>query len=109
MTVLEAIQASLGRNSIPTASIELICLKRGISASSTLDYEVSQSNTYRLCEADVIKCIIASASISEGGVSISDSDKDKLVNLANDIYRSCGEPEIGQDSIAKVVYRQDWE
>lgn len=90
MTNGEALKACLGYP-VDDKAIELICIKRGLDMSATLNAE---DRRYRLCEADVRMYVVNyPSSVSEGGISISKGEIDNLRYEANAIYSDCGEEE----------------
>lgn len=71
-------------------------IKRGLSGEEIFTADVSSSKEYQGCVADALIGIITSPNISEGGVSISHSDKSIILNIANTIYRNIGEQEVSE-------------
>lgn len=91
MTVREAL-----RNSFPFAvkdgQLDVIAISRGLVLEGEFDPFVATSKAFDLAKADVIKTIVMTPNISEGGVSISFSDKASMISIANRIYGAYGEP-----------------
>lgn len=71
-------------------------LKRQLSGDDLFTAEVALSREFQGCVADALIGIITSPNISEGGVSISHSDKSVILNIANTIYRNIGEKEVSE-------------
>lgn len=91
MTIREAL-----RNSFPFAvkdgQLDVIAISRGLVLDDVFDPFVASSKPFDLAKADVIKTIVMTPNISEGGVSISFSDKATMISMANTIYGAYGEP-----------------
>jgi hypothetical protein len=87
MTNLEAIK---GRLNYPLSSNSFILAltDRGLTHSDTY----AKSQAFDLAYADAITTIVTTPNISEGGYSVSMSDKENLIKLANSIYLKYGEP-----------------
>lgn len=105
MTVREAL-----RNSFPFAvkdsQIDVIAISRGLDLNDYFDSSVATSKSFDLAKADVIKTIVMTPNISEGGVSISFSDKANMISIANMIYGAYGEPLLGLET--PTVKPLDW-
>lgn len=80
-------------------AIERLLMDRGLEASG--EY-TDKSAPFDLAKADLYKELVAGASITEGGYSISLSDKKSLRDLANSIYGQYNEPLIAQPVIRGV-------
>lgn len=71
-------------------------MKRGL-ADGDCTKEVLDSVQFKGAMADCLRQIILyPASISEGGVSISKTDRDSLLFLANRLYREIGEEPVSE-------------
>ena len=92
MTVIEALK-SITNYPIPTATLNRVAVERGLEPATDMDAQKFNSSSYKLAEADTLMWIAAAPSFSEGGVSISYSEKDKaeMRNKANAIYTANGE------------------
>lgn len=90
MTVEEAITNTVGFR-VRSATIQVICAKRGLRPNDTFDANTSV-RSFDLATADAVKLALTMPNVSEGGVSISMPDKDKLLAFANSIYSQYGEP-----------------
>lgn len=105
MTVREAL-----RNSFPFAvkdsQLEVIAASRGLVLNDDFDSFVSSGKSFELAKADVIRLAVMTPNISEGGVSISFSDRSGMISIANAIYGKYGEPLLGQE--APTVKPLDW-
>lgn len=105
MTIREAL-----RNSFPFAvgqgQLDVIAISRGLSLDDEFDSHVAVSRSFELCKADVIKTVVMTPNLSEGGVSISFTDRDSMISIANSIYGKYGEPIFGQD--LKTVKPLNW-
>lgn len=105
MTVREAL-----RNSFPVPvndrQLDVIAISRGLVIDNVFDPFIATSKVFELCKADVIRNIVMTPNISEGGVSISFSDKSDMISLANRIYGKYGEPLLGRET--PTVKPLDW-
>ena len=93
MNVREALKNSV---SFPLApgQVEVIAVKRGLNLDADFTSSVAKSESYELTYADALKLMVTQPNVSEGGVSISVSDKKSLISIANSIYRKYGESVI---------------
>lgn len=71
---------------------EMIAVKRGLDVGADFSAKIGQSKPFELAQADVIRAVLLSPNVSEGGVSISYTDRKTLLGLANSIYSKYGEP-----------------
>lgn len=69
-------------------------IERGINGDDDYTSEVAKGDSFRGAVADCIKALILSPNISEGDISISLTDKDRMLRIANSIYASIGEDSI---------------
>lgn len=76
--------------------LESVLIKRELDKDTNQTAIIARSSSFRGAIADLLVRIINAPNISEGGVSISLSDKDKMLKVANSIYLEIGEPEIGE-------------
>ena len=77
---------------------EVIAIERGLDAGAEFDVEIGRSSAFMLSKADMIRNIVTMPNVSEGGVSISISDRKTLIGLANGIYSKYGEPLIKDEN-----------
>ena len=85
MTNLEALKGKLNYP-LPNNAFILALTDRGLTDSATY----SKCTAFDLAYADAIMNLVTAPNTSEGGYSISLSDKDALIKLANGIYAKCG-------------------
>jgi hypothetical protein len=85
MTYLEAIK---GKVNYPLSdnTFTLALLDRGLTASDT--YATGQA--FDLAYADAVVTLLTAPNVSEGGYSVSLSDREILLKLANGIYTKYG-------------------
>lgn len=100
MDILTAIRNSV---SFPLEDnqVEVIAVKRGLDTNLEYSKDVALSKEFELVYADVLRLIVTQPNVSEGGVSISVSDKATLVSIANRVYGKYDEPII-QDTMPIV-------
>lgn len=105
MTVREAL-----RNSFPFAVkdglLDMIAISRGLVLDDEFDPFVATGKSFDLAKADIIGSVVMTPNISEGGVSISFSEKANLLSIANMIYGRYGEPLLGLET--PTVKPLDW-
>lgn len=77
--------------------VEVIAVVRGLDLDATFTRTIGLSKDYRLTYADALKQIVTCPNVSEGGVSISISDRKSLIAIANGIYREYDEPLIQEE------------
>jgi hypothetical protein len=85
MTYLEAIKGKVGYP-LSDNAFTLALLDRGLTAADT--YTAGQA--FDLAYADAVVTLITAPNVSEGGYSVSLSDKETLLKLANGIYTKYG-------------------
>jgi hypothetical protein len=86
MTYLEAIRGKLGYP-LSDNAFTLALLDRGLTATD--DY--ASSSSFDLAYADTIITLVTVPNVTEGGYSVSLSDKKTLLDLAGGIYKKYGE------------------
>lgn len=105
MTVREAL-----RNSFPFAVkdslLDVVAISRGLYIDDDFDQSIATSSLFNLAKADVIKTIVMTPNVSEGGVSISFNDRANMISIANGIYGKYGEPLLGLET--PTVKPLDW-
>lgn len=71
---------------------EVLAVRRGLDFDALYTRDTANSREFRLTHADSLRLLVTQPNVSEGGVSISVSDKAALTAMANAIYREYGEP-----------------
>ena len=89
MTVLEAIKESIGYP-ISENRANMTLIKRGLTAADEATESVLNSKAFELATADLMLWMVTAPNISEGGYSLSISDKKTLKELALGIYSKHG-------------------
>lgn len=92
MDVATALQ-SLVPYPLTENQIKVTAARRGLVLNQDFDNVVG-TKAFDLADADLIKLVVMHPNISEGGVSISLSDRKALIAEANRIYRQYDEPLI---------------
>lgn len=105
MTIREALRNSFPF-SVKDSQLDVIAISRGLFLDDEFDSFVAADKSFDLAKADVIKMIVMSPNVSEGGVSISFNDKANLIALANGIYGKYGEQLFGLEN--PTVIPLDW-
>lgn len=92
MTVIDALK-SVTNYPIPTATLNRIAVARDLEPTSEMNAARFKESKYRLAEADTMIWISNAPSFSEGGVSISYSERDKVAmrSTAQMTYNEFGE------------------
>jgi hypothetical protein len=103
MTNLEAIKAELGYPLSENAFI-LALTKRGLTSTDTF----VSSQAYELAYADVIKTVITSPDIKEGGFSVTLKDTKSLISIASAIYKKYGEANPLSSLKPKATFKSAW-
>ena len=73
---------------------EVIAINRDLALDDEYTKEVGKSRNFELASADMIRNYVTAPNVSEGGVSISISDRKTLIGIANGIYAKHKEPLI---------------
>ena len=87
MTNSEAIISASGYP-VSADAVTRICTDRGITSSETY---TGRDKAFELAMADVYAMLAASPNISEGGYSISITDRSQLSRMADAIYSKWGD------------------
>ncbi len=87
MTNLEAIKADVV-HPLPDNSFKKVLLDRGLLDSE--QYNPNNVKPFELAKADALLIVVASPNISEGGYSISVSEKERLEKIASGLYKKHG-------------------
>lgn len=85
MTYLEAIRGKLGYP-LSENAFTLALLDRGLTAGDTY----AKGQAFDLAYADAITTLITVPNVTEGGYSVSLTDKKTLLDLAGGIYKKYG-------------------
>lgn len=91
---------------IPLGFVENVLIKRNLNGEDEFDYNTSNSISYKGAFADCLISLVQAVSVSEAGKSIgapSDSDKRRLLRMANSLYQSIGEP-MAEIELRPTVY-----
>lgn len=94
MTILEALRYQVKGYPIDKGLFEFILLKRGLDSDAECSTEIINSKPFIGARADIVAGLIDTASLGQGGISISITDKSLLVKMANKLYKEIGEPPI---------------
>jgi len=88
MTVLEAIKSVVAGYPLSDDTFNRVLTDRGLTGADTY---TGKSQAFDLATADVYMTLISAASISEGGFSVSMTEKNSFRELANSIYLKYGD------------------
>jgi hypothetical protein len=84
MTNLEAIQSTAAGYPLTANTYQKVLTDRGITATDTYS---GRSKAFELATADIFTVLATAASVSEGGFSVSLSDRSFFARAAETIYR----------------------
>lgn len=104
MTNLEALQATVAGYPLETNTFTKALTDRGITSGDTY---MGTTKAFDLATADVYIILSTGVNISEGGYSISQSDKNSYLKIANGIYQKWGQATVG-DTVRKVKAVNPW-
>ena len=62
---------------LPSATLDGVCIRRGLSRDAEATTDVFQSAAYRLAEADVLTWLAAAPNISQGGQNYTFTDEQR--------------------------------
>lgn len=102
MTNLAAIKAKLNYP-LSDNSFILALLDRGLTSTAT--YSTSDKQALELAQADLIYTLATVPNVTEGGYSVSLSDKQSMLKVADGIYSKYG---IRNPSKPTVKFVQKW-
>lgn len=89
MTIFEAIKESVGYP-ISDNRANLALTKRGLTGTDQATSDILTGEAFELATADLIVWLITTPNISEGGYSLSISDKKALKEIASGIFAKWG-------------------
>ena len=104
MTILEAIKESVGYP-ISNNRAQITLLKRGLTGTDEATQSVLNSKAFELATADLMFWLITTPNISEGGYSISLTDRKTLKDIASGIYSKHG---VTDPTKATVKFIRPW-
>lgn len=91
-TILQALKDEV-HYKLSSGFFENRLLSRGLNADDACTPELFNNKSFKGAVADCLRSLIQAPNFTEGDVSFSQSDKDKILALANSIYNSIGESE----------------
>lgn len=89
MTILEAIKESVGYPISPNRA-NMTLLKRGLTGTDEATQAILNSREFELATADLMFWLITTANVSEGGYSVSLTEKASINAIAKGIYAKYG-------------------
>ena len=105
MTILEAIKESVGYP-ISNNRASMALIKRGIlNAGEEVTQSFLNSKEFELATADLMFWLITTANVSEGGYSVSLTEKASIKAIASGIYSKWG---VSDPSEPTVKFVQKW-
>lgn len=97
---MSTIKQVLASRFVVSFDIDSILTQRAIDPNAEFDINIANSSQYKGALADCYMVVYTMPNITEGGMSISYSDKSMFLKLANAIYKEIGE----QDKIVNSCY-----
>lgn len=90
--------------------IEKTLIRRGLNGVDSFSKEIGESMPYRLAFADCLVRHITAVNISDAELSFSQVQEiDRLLRIANGIYKRYGEEEVQSDDTPTATYiGEDW-
>lgn len=92
---------------MPYGFFENKLIVRDLECEANFTREVAHGDSFKGAVADCLIGLVNAPNIGEGGVSISLSDKDKMLGIANSIYKSISERPVGENSEPSVTIIND--
>lgn len=83
--------------------VGVIAEDRDLALDAVYTKAIGRTPGFRLAMADMITCIVTAPNVTEGGVSISYTDRKSLISLANRIYAKYEPESIIQEAIPTVT------
>lgn len=104
-TILQALKDEI-HYKLSSGFFENRLLARGLKADDECTSEVFNSKQFRGAVADCLISLTQAQNYTEGDISMSLSDKkvEEARMIANSIYKSIGEPIVGNDIKEPMVY-----
>lgn len=91
-TVLQALKDEV-HYKLSSGFFENRLLERGLDGNDECSENILVSKPFKGAVADCLSSLVHAPNFSEGDVSLSQTEKDKILFLANSIYNSIGESE----------------
>lgn len=85
MTIAESL-LSISTYPIPDATVEKICIERGITHTADFLAATAGTEAYQLATADVYLFLYTAPNLKEQQVSFSYSERNDFLSIANTIY-----------------------
>lgn len=99
-TILQALKDEV-HYKLSSGFFENRLLSRSLNGGDECTGELFNSKPFKGAVADCLASLIQAPNYTEGDVSFSQTDKDKILAIANSIYRSIGEAEkcVGEPTV----------
>jgi hypothetical protein len=89
-TILQAIVDDV-HYPVSSGNLENRLITRGLDGDDEFTQDIANGKEYKGTLADCLISLVYAPNFTEGNVTISLSDKDKIINIANNLYGSIGE------------------
>ena len=93
-TILEAIVDDI-HYPVSSGNLENRLITRDLEGGNEFNKDIANSKEYKGALADCLISLVSAPNFTEGDVTISLSDKDKIIEMANRLYESIGEEGYG--------------
>lgn len=102
MTTLEALKSRV-KYPLEENLLLSILIDREVSPEIEYTKEIGTCREFQLCRADLLLAQVDAAQITEGGMSISPTDKSNFITVADSIYERFEEPLVGEKPQPKIT------
>lgn len=89
-TILQAIVDDV-HYPVSSGNLENRLITRGLDSDTEFTQDIANGKGYKGALADCLISLVYAPNFTEGDVSISLSDKDKIISIANKLYQEIGE------------------
>lgn len=89
-TILQAIVDDV-HYPVSSGNLENRLITRGLDGDTEFTQDIANGKEYKGALADCLISLVYAPNFTEGNVTISLSDKDKIISIANKLYQEIGE------------------
>lgn len=89
-TILQAIVDDV-HYPVSSGNLENRLITRGLDSDKEFTQDIANGKEYKGALADCLVSLVYAPNFTEGNVTISLSDKDKIISIANKLYQEIGE------------------
>ena len=77
MYTIEQALRGISMYPLPSATLDGVCIRRGLSRDAEATADVIRGNAFRLAEADILTWLAAAPNVSQGGQNYTFSDEQR--------------------------------